>query len=180
MRKKYTVVLPIDLAGGEEVARVTIAHIGSKNFTSPGRTLNLFDCNPDGLLTNDMNSYQFFKICGCAYSVIYPEGTIPDATPVQWSLAYSSSLVMNADITFGQMQSLQTYQTGGCHPLRPTRRYFRTGTTLRRLGVEWAPTTELPDYSAANILYGGQLPVNQGSSSVLKIYRNNQALDTDQ
>lgn len=70
------------------------------------------------------------------------------------------------------MQSLAAYQTGSCNGLKPISRFFRTGTALKRLGIEWCNTTEYASFSTPNAsLYNGQLPANSGSSTLLKVFR---------
>jgi len=82
MKKKYTIVIPIEATEGSNVAQATISHIGGINVGDPGSTLNLTTCNPDGMLVADSVLYQYFKITGVAFKLFFPEGTTPEATPV--------------------------------------------------------------------------------------------------
>ncbi len=91
VKKKYTVVVPLKLAAGDGSAEATISHIGGKNAALPSGTLTLTNCNPDNMLVDQMKLYQFFKITGVAFKLFFPEGTSPESTPVQWSMAYSSN-----------------------------------------------------------------------------------------
>ncbi len=45
--------------------------------------------------------------------------------------------------------------------------------TLKRLGIDWGRCASIVDWNASPPipLYGGQLPVNAGSSTNVKIYR---------
>lgn len=162
---------------GSDTVAVTISHIGGRNAATPGSTLVLPDANPDGMLQSQMQLYQFFKITGVAFKIFFPEGTTPEATPVQWSMGYSSNQVIKPDVSFDRLQALQTYTTSSCSARTPVSRYFRTGASLGRLGIDWINTDELNDM-AGNIpvpLYGTQLPVDAGSSTNIKIYRSSEA-----
>lgn len=105
----------------------------------------------------DMRAYQFAKITGVAFKMFFPEGTTPEATPVQWSLGYSANQILNPNLGYGPLQTLATFQTSGCSARTPIKRYFRTGTTLKRLGIEWFPTADYPSFGANPPipLYGG-------------------------
>ncbi len=126
-----------------------------------------------------MDAYQFFKITGVAYKIFFPAGTTPGATPVQWSLGYSASSVLNPSLAFGPLQTLANYQTSGCSSMRPVKRYFKIGSTLKRLGIEWSAAADYFEFDSNPPipLYGGQLPVNAGSSSILRVYRSGDATD---
>lgn len=100
------------------------------------------------MATLDMEAYQFFKITGVSYKLFWPEGTTPDSTPVQWSLGYSANNVLNPGLGFGPFQTLANFQTSGCSASRPVKRYFKTATTLKRLGIEWANTSEYAAFGA--------------------------------
>jgi len=138
VKKKYTTVLPVTVRAGEDYASVTVSHIGGRNSTRPLSTLAVTSANPDNMATADMDAYQFFKITGVAYKLFFPSGTDPGSTPVQWSLGYSANNVLNPDLGFGPLQTLANFQTSGCSSLRPVKRYFKTGSTLKRLGIEWS------------------------------------------
>ncbi len=173
VRKKYTTVLPLIADETETTVTRTVSHIGGRNSSDPTKTLTLLDCNPDEMLEKDMELYQFFKISGVAFKVFFPEGTTPEATPVQWSLGYSANNVLKSSLAYGPLQSLATFQTSSCSALRPIKRYFRTATTLKRLGIEWASTDELQAFGADPPvpLYGKQLPINDGSSTLIRVIR---------
>ncbi len=181
VKKKYTTVLPIRVGVGQDNSNITISHIGGPNSTNPGATATLFSANPDAMAASDMRLYQFAKITGVAFKLFFPEGTTPEATPVQWSLGYSANNVLNPDLTFGPLQSLATFQTSGCSAKVPIKRYFKTGTTLKRLGIEWFDTREYTDFSNAAApvpLYGDQLPANAGSSTLVRVFRSGTATAT--
>ncbi len=63
--------------------------------------------------------------------------------------------------------------TSSCSATRPISRYFKTGGSLARLGVDWVNTEEITDFAAIPPvpLYGEQLPVDAGSSTNIKVYR---------
>lgn len=130
-----------------------------------------------------MQQYQFFKVTGVSYKLFFPEGTTPSATPVQWALAYSANNVLNPALTFGPYQSMATYQTSSCTARKPIQRYFSTASTLKRLGIEWCDTNEfLAGKFAASTpvpLYGDQLPVNAGSSTLFKVFRPRTSVSTE-
>ncbi len=82
VKKKYTVVKPIEMAVNGESSQFTISHIGGRNSTTPASTIVLTDCDPDGMATDDMKLYQFFKISGVSFKLFWPEGTEAETTPV--------------------------------------------------------------------------------------------------
>ena len=127
-----------------------------------------------------MDLYQFAKITGIAWKLIFPPPTTIDATPVQWSTGYSNSSVIYPPIDPARLQTLATYQTGGCDPTKPISRYFRTGSALLRQGVEWFDTAEFPQFATAGGMYNDQLLVNTGSSSNINVYRNRVGVLTQQ
>ena len=180
VKKKYTVVFPITALAGQAVAEATISHVGGRNNTTPANTVTLTGANPDGMAQIDMDAYQFFKITGVSYKLFFPEGTTPEATPVQWSLGYSSNNVINPNLGFGPFQTLANFQTSSCTASRAVKRYFKTPTTLKRLGIEWCNTDEYLNFGVTPPvpLYGGQLPVNNGSSTLLKVFRPDTATAT--
>lgn len=173
VKKKYTVVLPIDAGIDEDVVTTVISHIGGRNTTNPSQCLTLTDADPDGMAILDMNLYQFFKITGVAFKLFFPEGTTPEATPVQWAMAYSANNVLNPALPFGPIQALATYQTSSCSAKTPIKRYFKTASTLKRLGIEWCNTREYTGFgiNPPIALYGDQLPESAGSSTLLKVFR---------
>ncbi len=103
VKKKYTVVIPINVAVGEEFAETTISHMGGKNAANVINTLTINNCNPDNMLIDQMQLYQFFKITGVGFKIFFPEGTNPESTPVQWSMAYSSNQIIKPDISFDRL-----------------------------------------------------------------------------
>ena len=56
-----------------------------------------------------MELYQYAKITGVAFKLLFPEGTTPEATPVQWSLGYSNVETMLPEIPTARLQTLATY-----------------------------------------------------------------------
>ncbi len=56
-------------------------------------------------------------------------------TPVQWSLVYSASDIIDPKLAPATAQTLATYQTGGCSAQRPIARYFNSDKPLRRMGI---------------------------------------------
>ncbi len=146
VRKKYTVVLPLIAQEGQNAIAGTISHIGGRNGSNPSDTITLTSANPDNMASEDMSLYQYFKISGVGYKLFFPEGTTPQATPVQWSLAYSANNVLNPALTAGPFQSLATFQTSSCSAKNPVKRYFNTASTLKRLGIEWCNTDEYSSF----------------------------------
>lgn len=51
-------------------------------------------------------------------------------------------------------------------------RYYATGTTLKRLGIEWCNTEEYANFATAGALYDQQLGPDSGSSTAVKVYRS--------
>lgn len=182
VKKKYTTVIPITVPANFAESSLTISHIGGVNSTNPGNTVTLASANPDQMAAADMRLYQFFKITGVAYKLFFPEGTTPEATPVQWSLGYSANNVLNPGLLFGPLQSLATFQTSGCSARQPVKRYFKTATTLKRLGIEWCDTREYSDFgqNPPQPLYGEQLPANAGSSTLVRVFRSGTAIGSEQ
>jgi len=74
-----------------------------------------------------MAAYQYFRITGVAFKLFFPEGTIPEATPVQWSMGYSNNLIIRPNIPTARLQTLASYNTSSCSASKPISRYFRTG-----------------------------------------------------
>lgn len=180
VKKKYTTVEPIIMDEDEFELAITISHLAGRNATDPASTLTLHDANPDNMALADMKQYQFFRITGVSYKIFFPEGTTPEATPVQWSMAYSANNILNPGLTSGPFQSMATYQTSSCSANRPVKRFFKTASTLKRLGIEWVSTAEYPNFGVTPpvALYGDQLPINAGSSTLFKIFRASTAVGT--
>lgn len=148
VKKKYTFVTPLRVAPGDDQVSGVISHIGGRNSTNPVDTIQLNQVDPDTMASIDMGQYQFFRITGVAFKLFFPEGTTPESTPVQWSLAYSANKVLNPNLTAAPLQTLATYQTSGCSARQPVKRYFRTATTLKRLGIDWCSTDEYVQFGA--------------------------------
>ena len=115
-----------------------------------------------------------------AFKLFFPEGTTPQATPVQWSMGYSNNLVIRPDVATDRLQSLASYQTSSCSAKAPISRYFRTFKAQKRLGLEWCNTTEYANFGAFPPvpLYNGQLAANSGASTNIKVFRARTAIDT--
>lgn len=126
-----------------------------------------------------MGLYQYAKISGIAFKLFFPEGTAPEATPVQWALGYSASECLYPGLIPERLQTLATYQTSSCSAINPISRFFRTGAALSRLGIEWFNTDEFPEFNNATTLYNGQLPKNQGSSTHIALNRPVTATGSD-
>ncbi len=62
----------------------TISHIHNRNANASdvNDTITLFDVDQDDQLSTDMELYQYLKITGVAFKLLFPEGTTPEATPV--------------------------------------------------------------------------------------------------
>lgn len=132
------------------------------------------------MLTNDMDAYQYFRITGMAFKIFFPEGTTPEATPVQWSMGYSNNLVIDPALPPSRLQTLASYQTSSCSAKAPISRYFRLIKAQKRLGIEWCNTSEFTSFSANPPvpLYNGQLAVNSGASTNIKVFRPSTAVST--
>lgn len=109
VKKKYTTVIPLKVANGSQSVELTISHIGGRNSTTPNATYTVTNADPDGMLASDMKLYQFFRITGVSFKLMFPEGTEAVNTPVQWAMGYSSNLVINPQVSFDRLQALQTY-----------------------------------------------------------------------
>ena len=145
VRKRYTKTFSPTCAENKDRISFTIAHIGNRNSNSdPGETVTLYDVNQDNQLKSDMGLYQFAKITGVAFKLYFPEGTTPEATPIQWSMGYSASDCLYPKIVPERLQTLATYQTSSCSATQPISRYYRTGAALARQGIEWFNTDEFP------------------------------------
>jgi len=114
-----------------------------------------------------------------ACKLFFSQNFSADQTPLQWSMCYSPNLVLAPELSPPAMQSLASYQTGPCNPQKSVSRYFRTAKALNRLGIEWCQTREFGQFAGANELYGGQLPINSGSSLNIKVFRTNTANPVD-
>lgn len=149
VKKRYTLVLPLKVNDGSGGVSFSISHIGGVNSNAPtsNETITLAQCNPDNQLTTDMGAYQFFRITGIAFKLLFPEGTDPANTAVQWSMGYSSSQILAPNLDFSKLQTLATYQTSSCDSGRPVSRYFKTAGTLARLGIDWCDTREINKFN---------------------------------
>ncbi len=54
-----------------------------------------------------MDLYQYLKITGVAFKLLFPEGTTPEATPVQWALGYSNVETMLPELPLNDSRPLQ-------------------------------------------------------------------------
>lgn len=54
VKKKYTQVKPLIAKVGQDTIAGTISHIGGRNTTTPNDTATIADCDPDNMLTADM------------------------------------------------------------------------------------------------------------------------------
>ena len=118
-----------------------------------------------------MDLYQYAKITGVAFKLLFPEGTTPEATPVQWAMGYSNVEIMVPELQTERLQTLATYQTSSCQARRPVTRFFRTGAALARQGVEWFNTEEYSFFNGVDAMYNQQLTVDQGASTNIKVFR---------
>ncbi len=104
--------------------------------------------------------------------MIFPMPTNVESSPVQWSIGYSMNEVLYPQIQPERLQTLATYQTGSCNQNKPISRFYNTAKTYRRFGIQYQTTDgEIANFNAPGTLYGGSLPVNQGSSVNLKVFR---------
>ncbi len=89
VKKRYTKVFTMDViggaapGGGERSWERTISHVHNRNSnaTDPNATITLFDVDQDSQLSTDMDLYQYAKITGVAFKLLFPEGTTPESTP---------------------------------------------------------------------------------------------------
>lgn len=86
VRKRYTKVFTMDVTGSpsQDTWERTISHIHNRNANASdvNDTITLFDVDQDDQLSTDMELYQYLKITGVAFKLLFPEGTTPEATPV--------------------------------------------------------------------------------------------------
>jgi len=87
-------------------------------------------------------------------------------------MGYSQNKIIAPSLPFDRLQTLQSYNTSSCDSSKPISRYFKTGMALKRLGIEWCDTAELPSFRGGGDLYGGQLPADAGSSTNVKVIRS--------
>lgn len=91
-------------------------------------------------------------------------------------MAYSPTVPINPTVAPGVLQSVANFNTSSCSARTPVKRYFKTASTLRRLGIDWCSTTEYGNFGTPGTsLYGGQLPPQNGSSTSFRVYRSQQA-----
>lgn len=103
VKKKYTTVIPLKCPSGAQSVELTISHVGGRNSTTPAATYPITTADPDGMLASDMLLYQFFRITGVAFKLMFPEGTEAVNTPVQWAMGYSSNIVINPLVAFDRL-----------------------------------------------------------------------------
>ena len=61
----------------------------------------------------------------------------------------------------------------GCSSDKSINRYYSLGYTKKKLGIDYANTTEYHNFGANSVaLYGGQLPASTGPSVHFKVYRS--------
>ncbi len=162
----------MEIPAGQDVWQKTVSLIGSKNSTLPGDTYSLSEVNNDNQLGRDVGLYQFFRIRGVAIKMIFPMPTSVESSPVQWAIGYSQNEVLYPAIIPERLQTLATYQTGSCNQNKPISRFYNTAKTYRRFGIQYQTTdAEIGNFLVPGTLYGGSLPVDQGSSVALKVYR---------
>lgn len=71
------------------------------------------------------------------------------------------------------MQAMSTFQTMPCNQNRSRSRYIPLGYTKKKLGIDYASTTEFASFGLNTVaLYGEQLPAQTGPSMHFKVYRN--------
>lgn len=60
-----------------------------------------------------------------------------------------------------------------CNQNKSISRYYSLGYTKKKIGIDYAPTSEYGDFGlATTALYGGQLEEATGPSIHFKVYRN--------
>jgi len=134
VKKRYTKVFVAAVAEDDDVYERTVSHIHNRNSFSadPENTITLYDVDQDDQLGTDMELYQYAKITGVSIKMLFPEGTTPECTPVQWSLGYSNLEIIAPELGTDRLQTLATFQTSSCQARKPVTRYFRTGAALAR------------------------------------------------
>lgn len=168
---KYTRVFVPRWIGESDVAQGTISLCAGKG-SSPGTYYSIYDTNPDGKTAADMGAYQQFCIYGVAIKWIFPSTTTEVNAAVQFSCAYSPNELLNPSLTSEKMQSLSTYQTMGCSSDKSINRYYALGYTKKKLGIDYAATSEYVAFGASDeATYGGQLPAATGPSVHFKCIR---------
>lgn len=118
-----------------------------------------------------MKNYQYFRITGVSYKLIFPPGTEASATALSWEMAYSPSDIIFPQLSLDKLRALTSYNTGGCSNKYPISRFFSCSPAMKALGIYWSNTDQFPSFKLATELYGGQLPKNFGASSNIKITR---------
>lgn len=152
---KYTRVFVPRWSGDSDVAEGTISLCAGKG-SSPGTYYSIYDTNPDGKTSIDMKAYQQFNIYGVSVKWIFPSSTSEVNSAVQFSCAYSPNELLNPSLTSEKMQSLSTFQTMGCSSEKSINRYYSLGYTKKKLGIDYASTSEYTAFGAVNeATYGG-------------------------
>lgn len=191
---KFTTVLTPQFQQQEPTCGFSVALLGQRNNNTANSITpcyNITSCNPDGKLQRFAADFQQFQIYGVSVKLIFANPTEPEETPVQWAMAYSPNLNIRGDIDGEILQSLSSYQTGPCNPGRSVERYFPLSYTSKKLGIDYAPVSELvspngafntigfesitpstPTQVNAIDLYGGQLPAFTGPSLNVRVYRS--------
>lgn len=175
IRKKYTKTFLIEAEQGADSSGWTVSLIGGKNNQTPALTITLADVNQDNQLSTDMRLYQFFRIRGVATKMFFPMPTNADASPAQWSMSYSASDILAPALPVARLQTMAAYQTGPCSQEKSISRFYNTANAYRRFGIQYCSTSEFPNFSQSVPLYGGQLQSDQGSSQLVRVFRNGTA-----
>jgi len=104
--------------------------------------------------------------------MFFPMPTTAAASPAQWTIAYSMSDILQPALPVDRIQTMSTYQTGPCSQEKSISRYYNTANTYRRFGIQYCSTDEFADFNTSSALYGGQLLADQGSSQLVRVFRN--------
>lgn len=140
---------------------------------SPGTYYTFYDVNPDSKTTLDMRKYQQACIYGVALKWVFAEPTTIDASPANLQISYSPQVIMNPKLDDAKMQSMSTYQIMPTNQNRSVNRYFPLGYTKSKLGIDYFPTDEYPEFDGNDVTtYMGQLEGGAGPSIHFKVQRN--------
>lgn len=184
---KFTRVFTPEWDQQQDTAQWTVSLLGQRGDPANGQYYNLNDCNPDTKLEAFARDYQQFSIYGVSCKMIFPEPSSVEASPVQWSMAYSPNYNLKPNLTGDTIQSMSSFQTGPCSQNKSVTRYFPLSYTKKKLAIDYCDINELVDANGtfnpigwnanpttpgAEPLYNGQLPVGTGASCTFRVYRN--------
>lgn len=144
---KFTRVFTPEWEQQSDTAQWTVSLLGQRGDPTNGQYYNLNDCNPDDKLAAFARDYQQFSIYGVSCKMIFPEPSSVEASPVQWSMAYSPNYNLKPNLQGDTIQSMSSFQTGPCSQNKSITRYFPLSYTKKKLAIDYCDINELVDAS---------------------------------